>query len=245
MSHSIEKIIQNKEFTNHYRELLTYRLTFASLELEGEDGPLNTASQALKIDAQLNAMNYVFSCNQRDYHHIAFLRYACQIEKLLTEGEYTNFRKMHAEVNGSSRKRSEPYMINSDLLNLQDDYEYNIANFKKKLIDNNNEYNEELDDELFRIIALYHIRFLLIHPFGDGNGRCARIIMTKALYDNNKAPCIITEETKRQYCDYIENNDVEGMAKFLKKLSNYEYNNIMLPIYEKINIIESKNNVKL
>lgn len=37
----------------------------------------------------------------------------------------------------------------------------------------------------------FHMKYLIIHPFQDGNGRTARMIMNKILEDNNYLPIII------------------------------------------------------
>jgi len=232
MEHDIRNLIENENFENRYRELLKYRLTYATLKIEEEDNlDLASVKEAFKIDAQLNAINYAFSYNENEYSHVKFLRYICEIEKFITNGEFSDFRKLQADVIGSNVQRAKPSEIPMELIRLQDDYEYRISVYRKHLIENDNISNEELDNELFNILADYHIRFLRIHPFGDGNGRCARVLLTKALYENNKAPAIVTPETKTKYCSFIENYDVEGMQKFLKELSNFEYDNIMIPIY--------------
>ena len=45
----------------------------------------------------------------------------------------------------------------------------------------------------------FHVRFELIHPFQDGNGRVGRLIMFKECLANSIIPFIITDELKLFY----------------------------------------------
>ena len=51
----------------------------------------------------------------------------------------------------------------------------------------------------FEDILDFHVRFELIHPFQDGNGRVGRLIMFKECLANSIIPFIITDELKLFY----------------------------------------------
>ena len=54
-----------------------------------------------------------------------------------------------------------------------------------------------------------------IHPFTDGNGRCARLMMNYELIKNNYPPVLINESQKLSYYAIIEeiNEDVDANPK--------------------------------
>lgn len=212
------------EFKKRYFEMLKYRLAYGSLELEGITGNLATARHSMKIFNQLDAINYMFEntdCN-KPFSHFEFTNILCQVLQRVSGGEESDFRTTAAMVNGSKVERTKPTMIRNDLWYLIDDYNYRMNLYKQK-----KDYDEM---DIFKLEAEFHIRLLHIHPFNDGNGRTARIFLTYNLCRNNIAPCIITKETKKEYCDYIENGDIEGLAGLFKKLSDLEFSN-MLALY--------------
>ena len=60
------------------------------------------------------------------------------------------------------------------------------------------EYNA-IKRKTFEDILDFHVRFELIHPFQDGNGRVGRLIMFKECLANSIIPFIITDELKLFY----------------------------------------------
>ena len=72
-----------------------------------------------------------------------------------------------------------------------------------------------------------HLKFVSIHPFTDGNGRCARLLMNLLLLKYNYAPIIIRPTDRKKYLSVIENyqlkNDEETYIKFMVKLLNRSF----------------------
>ena len=176
-----------------YFDTLKYRLAYGSLELEGINGDLADANQSMKIYNQLNAINYMFERpDDEELSPMHNLHLLCDIAERITGGEVSNFRTTTASVVGSNVQRTQPNMIRNELYYLFDDYNYWLSNCHSV-------------DELFEIEARFHIRLLHIHPFEDGNGRTARILLVYNLCRHDLAPCIITKEIKREYCFCINN----------------------------------------
>jgi Fic family protein len=60
------------------------------------------------------------------------------------------------------------------------------------------------------IAAEAHTRFVSIHPFADGNGRTARLIMNLILLQNGYVPAIIKNAERTKYLDALEQWQASG-----------------------------------
>ena len=78
------------------------------------------------------------------------------------------------------------------------------------------------DEPITAIMA--HLKFVTIHPFTDGNGRTARLLMNAILLQNGYAPIIIRPTDRKKYLSTIENyqtnNDEQSYIKFMLRLLN-------------------------
>ena len=74
--------------------------------------------------------------------------------------------------------------------------------------------------ELYEQIAFSHLQLAKIHPFLDGNGRCARLVLNYNLLKNGLKPIIIEASKKDEYFNYLEefkvNKDITPFINFLK-----------------------------
>lgn len=80
-------------------------------------------------------------------------------------------------------------------------------------------YNTEVEkDELHPVMlaALLHYKFVLIHPFDDGNGRISRLLMNYVLIKNNLPPIIIKTAEKKKYLNALNQADVGNIEAFVK-----------------------------
>ena len=60
----------------------------------------------------------------------------------------------------------------------------------------------------FEIAALFHIKFVSIHPFPDGNGRTARLLHNFILKKHGYLPIIYRAETKQKYYSALRNAQI-------------------------------------
>ncbi len=65
----------------------------------------------------------------------------------------------------------------------------------------------------FELSCIFHIKFVSIHPFIDGNGRTARIIHNFILEKNNISPIIYRTKTKQDYYSALRNAQTYGSHK--------------------------------
>ena len=70
------------------------------------------------------------------------------------------------------------------------------------------------------LASVLHNRFVNIHPFTDGNGRTARLLMNWVLFRNKYPPVIIEFVNKERYYDAIEVADKGNNRAFVTFLAN-------------------------
>ncbi len=89
--------------------------------------------------------------------------------------------------------------------------------------------------------AIFHYRFVAIHPFDDGNGRMTRLLMNLILMKNGYPPCIIQNAHRRKYLENMAGVD-----------ASHDYGPFIIWIGEELlatqeqmlNIIEGKDSTK-
>lgn len=67
--------------------------------------------------------------------------------------------------------------------------------------------------------ALFHYRFIRIHPFDDGNGRVARILMNFILMQFGYPPVIIKTEDKESYYRVLQLSDAGQLDPFVEYIA--------------------------
>lgn len=72
--------------------------------------------------------------------------------------------------------------------------------------------NDNMDSEPLTAI-LAHLKFVSIHPFADGNGRCARLLMNTILLKFGFTPIVIRPTDRKKYLSVVENYQLKGDDK--------------------------------
>jgi len=65
-------------------------------------------------------------------------------------------------------------------------------------------------DHPVKIAADAHYRLVTIHPFSDGNGRTARLVMNLLLIQDGYPPAIIRKEDRKEYINSLESAQLGG-----------------------------------
>ena len=80
-----------------------------------------------------------------------------------------------------------------------------------------------------------HLKFVSIHPFADGNGRCARLLMNLLLLKYGYAPIIVRPTDRKKYLSAIENfqtkSDEKPYTKLMFRLLNRSFK-IIINMFE-------------
>ena len=72
--------------------------------------------------------------------------------------------------------------------------------------------SDNMDNEPLTAI-LVHLKFVSIHPFVDGNGRCARLLMNTILLKFGFAPIVIRPTDRKKYLSVVGNYQLKGDDK--------------------------------
>ncbi len=76
----------------------------------------------------------------------------------------------------------------------------------------------DLDDKAIEVAAVCHANFAQIHPFIDGNGRTARILMNLILMRAGYPIAIVTRDDRARYIDALEHSQVSDLTPFIALL---------------------------
>ena len=91
-----------------------------------------------------------------------------------------------------------------------------------KMYDLLNWYNKKIEENKINpllVAAEFHYKFIAIHPFDDGNGRTARILMNFILMQFGYPPVIIKTEDKANYFAALQQADAGNIEPFISYIA--------------------------
>ncbi len=138
-----------------------------------------------------------------------------QLHKVLLREDYTVYRELPggrqtSYVIHAGRYKTRP---NSVITRYGDRFEYaspeETSALMADLVDWYNE--EETKGKLgpVELAALFHYRYIRIHPFEDGNGRIARLIVNFILARHDYPMIVIRSRGKKEYLEALHQADLE------------------------------------
>jgi Fic family protein len=127
---------------------------------------------------------------------------------LYSPGQYKSFENMTVRSNGKIHNYLPPAQVEKAMQVL-----IRETNEALKSFDTSN-----IDKHPLTIATHFHQEFLnTIHPFSDGNGRIARMIMNIVLLKSGYAPVFIKEVARQEYLSRFEfsNSEINPMLDFM------------------------------
>lgn len=80
---------------------------------------------------------------------------------------------------------------------------------------------EQYEGDTLEMIAYGHLQLAKIHPFLDGNGRCARLVLNYFLMINGYKPIIVYLNESKTYFNALEefkvNKNIQPFVEYLEK----------------------------
>lgn len=199
------------------------KFTFHSNAIEGSTNSLKDTKTLLKEETVpagkklrdiYEAVNtedaYRFmKCYERDITKKFILRlHEILMHRLIHDAG--SFRKNPVKITGSEWLPPQPEDIDAEIERFMTFYRF----IKSRL-------------HPIEVASLVHIKFVQLHPFTDGNGRTARLLMNFVLMKNNYPPVVITRTNQQKYYALLEatheGRQYAPFVKFIYKCVMAEY----------------------
>ncbi len=195
----------DREMLNNLKKYFDVELTYNSNAIEGntltitetkvilEDGLTIGKGKSLRehlevinhkeaIDYIEDIVNKNFDISERVIKNLHYI-----ILKSIDNKNAGEYRSSNVLISGSAHKPVEHFLVSERMTELVEWYKEN----KDKL-------------NPVKLAAEFHFRFVYIHPFIDGNGRSARLLMNLILMRNGYPITVIRNEDRDEYMKALE-----------------------------------------
>ena len=138
-----------------------------------------------------------------------------QLHKTLLREDYTVYRNLPGGGTTSYTIHAGQYKTrpNSVITRYGDRFEYaspeETPALMSSLVDWYNEAEKSGQYTPVELAALFHYRYIRIHPFEDGNGRIARLLVNYILARHDWPMVVVRSRNKLQYLEALHQSDVE------------------------------------
>jgi Fic family protein len=172
-----------------------------------------------------NAFKYIFDILDKDIDIITTIKSLHKIignNIIKNAGNYKEHTNYLVNSNGEEITFTKPNDVKSRMLELKEKYE-----------------NEWQNLTVFERAINLHMAIINIHPFKDGNGRTARLIMNYELIKNNYPPVLINESQKLSYYSIIE--EINTTTDYLNNPLNFGDIKLFNETIQQLSIMTFKN----
>ena len=173
------------------------------LDIQGHDSAVKAVEDAIGND---HALNEVFIRNlhqillKEPYEMDATTPDGSPVKRMISIGDYKTVPNNVRTSTGETYYFTPPDQVKSAMSDLIDWYRTQESEGEHPII----------------IAAAFHYRFVRIHPFDDGNGRMARLLMNMILIKHGYTVSMIRQEDRGEYIRQLEQVDkTEDLAEFI------------------------------
>lgn len=177
-------------------------------EITGHDEAIKLIEEVVKSDRPLTE-NFI-----RELHAL-ILKESYEVDAITPEG---NARKKLAKVGGYKTHPNHVLTKTGEIFHFAEPFE--TAAKMSDLISWHTKESTSSDVNPIILAAEFHYKFILIHPFDDGNGRIARILMNFILMRFGFPPVIIKTQDKENYITSLRQADsglIENFIEYIAK----------------------------
>jgi len=197
-----------QELVKNLDDWLRIELTYTSNAIEGNT--LSRQETALVVEKGLTVSGKTLKEHQEAINHAAAWELVKQLAKAgkpISENDILAIHQQilnHIDNQNSGRYRSVPVRISGSTVVLPNSLK--VPELMEKLIN----WVKEVKGNPVKISADVHFKLVSIHPFTDGNGRTARLLMNLLLLKAGYPAAIITKEERLKYLNSLEKAQLGG-----------------------------------
>ena len=204
----------NKLTLGETRSLILHGLTARGkpmrdhLDIEGHDEAVKAIEEAIKDD---QALTEVFIRNlhrtllKESYEADVVTPDGIRAKRTISVGDYKTTPNHVKTSTGETYYFTPPEQVKPAMSDLMDWYRATEREGEHPVI----------------IAATFHYRFVRIHPFDDGNGRMARLLMNMLLIKHGYTVALIRRENRDEYFGELELSDkTESLTHFIDYIAS-------------------------
>ena len=178
------------------------------LEIQGHDEAVKWLEEIIKQERPLTE-NFIRELHKvilkEPYEVDAITPDGKPTKKLIRVGDYKQTPNHVRTKTGEIFRFAEPEETSAMMTDLMDFYRVHSASTETNFV---------------WLASVFHYKFIRIHPFDDGNGRMARILMNFILMQHSYPPVIIKSNQKEEYITALQKADVGDLESFVIYIGN-------------------------
>jgi len=191
-----------QELVKNLDDWLRIELTYTSNAIEGNT--LSRQETALVVEKGLTVSGKTLKEHQEAINHAAAWELVKQLAKAGKPISANDILAIHQQIlnqiddQNAGRYRAVPVRISGSTVVLPNPLK--APELMEKLVT----WLKSVKDSPIRIAAEVHYKLVSIHPFTDGNGRTARLLMNLLLLKSGYPAAIIAKEERLKYLNSLE-----------------------------------------